>query len=130
MGKKLKELYEKEGQSPWLDFIRRDMLKTAASRVTSMRGIRGVTANPTIFSQAIAAGTDYDEQIAELVRKGVAPRDMFEEIAIWDITHACDILRPVFDASGGNDGFVSIEVSPDKAFQRMTRSKRRSAGGR
>ena len=80
-------------------------------------GIRGVTANPTIFAQAIAAGTDYDDQIAELVRKGVAPADMFEEIALWDITHACDILRPVFDASGGSDGFVSIEVSPDKAFQ-------------
>lgn len=111
------ELYEKQQQSPWSDFIRRSMLNDGTlKRYVEHDGIRGVTANPTIFAQAIGAGDDYDEQIAELVRQGVGVRDMFEQIAIVDIRHAADILRPVFDESGGSDGFVSIEVSPDKAF--------------
>jgi transaldolase/glucose-6-phosphate isomerase len=111
------ELYEKQRQSPWFDFIRRGMLNDGTlKRYVEQDGIRGVTANPTIFAQAIGAGDDYDEQIAELVRQGVPVRDMFEQIAIVDIRHAADILRPVFDASGGSDGLVSIEVSPDKAF--------------
>ena len=111
------ELYEKQRQSPWFDFIRRGMLNDGTlKRYVEQDGIRGVTANPTIFAQAIGAGDDYDEQIAELVRQGVAVPDMFEQIAIVDIRHAADILRPVFDASGGSDGLVSIEVSPDKAF--------------
>jgi transaldolase/glucose-6-phosphate isomerase len=111
------ELYEKQRQSPWFDFIRRGMLDDGTlKRYVEQDGIRGVTANPTIFAQAIGAGDDYDEQIGELVRQGVPVRDMFEHIAIVDIRHAADILRPVFDASGGADGFVSIEVSPDKAF--------------
>jgi transaldolase len=113
----LKALYEREGQSPWLDFIRRKMLVDGDLAQLVERGIRGVTANPTIFSQAIGAADDYDEQIADLVRHGVAPGEMFEHIALQDIRHACDILRPVFDSSGGRDGFVSIEVSPDKAFR-------------
>ncbi len=68
-----------------------------ASGTSKEDGIRGVTANPTIFAQAIGAGDDYDAQIAELVRQGVQPRDLFEHIAITDIRHATDILRPVFD---------------------------------
>ncbi len=116
MSTKLTELYEKQGQSPWLDFIRRNMLNDGGMQRFVDSGIRGVTANPTIFAQAIGAGDDYDEQIAELVKQGVAPRDMFEHIALRDIQHACDILRPVFDASGGADGFVSIEVSPEMAY--------------
>jgi len=112
------DLYEKQGQSPWLDFIRRNMLLDGGlKRYVEEQGIRGVTANPTIFAQAIGAGDDYDAQIAELVRKGVAPHDMFEQIAIDDIRHAADILRPVYDAATGGDGFVSIEVSPGNAFR-------------
>ncbi len=117
MGSKLKELYAQQGQSPWLDFIRRNMLNDGGLRRYVDQGIRGVTANPTIFAQAIGAADDYDEQIGELARQGVAPREMFEQIALRDIKQACDILRPVYDASGGSDGFVSIEVSPEKAFQ-------------
>lgn len=114
----VRELYEQQQQSPWLDFIRRNMLKDGGlRRYAEEDGIRGVTANPTIFSQAIGAGDDYDEQIEQLVREGREPRDMFEHIAIDDIRMACDILRPVYDASGGGDGFVSIEVSPELAFQ-------------
>ena len=118
MANPMVELYEKQDQSPWLDFIRRNMLNDGGlKRYIEEDGIRGVTANPTIFAQAIGAGDDYDAQIADLVRDGVAPHDMFEQIAIDDIRTAADLLRPVYDASGGGDGFVSIEVSPDKAFQ-------------
>lgn len=114
----VRELYEKERQSPWLDFIRRNMLKDGGlRRYVEDDGIRGVTANPTIFSQAISAGDDYDEQIEQLLREGLEPRDMFEHIAIDDIRMACDILRPVYESSGGGDGFVSIEVSPELAYQ-------------
>ena len=112
------ELYQKERQSPWLDFIRRNMLDDGGlRRYVERDGIRGVTANPTIFEKAIDAGEDYDAQIAQLVRDGVPEHDLFEKIAITDIRHACDVLRPVFDASGRADGFVSIEVSPENAFR-------------
>ncbi len=118
MANPLIDLYEKQRQSPWLDYIRRNMLNDGGlKRYAEEDGIRGVTANPTIFEKAIEAGDDYDGQIAELVRQGYAPRDLFEQLAITDIRHACDILRPVFDSSGRSDGFVSIEVSPEKAFE-------------
>ncbi|HYM15372.1 MAG TPA: transaldolase [Dehalococcoidia bacterium] len=111
------DLFAKQGQSPWLDFIRRNMLEDGGlRRYVEQDGIRGVTANPTIFAQAIGAGDDYDPQIADLLRQGVETQDLFEPIATQDIRQACDILRPVFDASRGSDGFVSIEVSPEKAF--------------
>lgn len=116
MSDKLRRLFDEQGQSPWLDFIRRNMLNDGGLQAYVDRGIRGVTANPTIFAQAIGAGDDYDDQIAQLVSEGVEPREMFERIAIQDIQRACDILMPVFDASGGGDGFVSIEVSPEHAF--------------
>jgi transaldolase / glucose-6-phosphate isomerase len=112
------ELYDKQQQSPWLDYIRRDMLQNGGlKRYVEEDGIRGVTANPTIFEKAIGAGKDYDEQITQLLSQGIAPADLFEHIAVSDIGDATDILRPVFDASDGSDGFVSIEVSPDKAFE-------------
>ncbi len=118
MANSMVELYEQQRQSPWLDFIRRNMLNDGGlKRYVEQDGIRGVTANPTIFAQAIGAGDDYDAQIANLIRAGVAPKDLFEQIAITDIRHATDIMRTVFDASGGHDGFVSIEVSPEKAFE-------------
>ncbi|MEX2227326.1 MAG: transaldolase [Dehalococcoidia bacterium] len=118
MANAVRELYDKQRQAPWLDFIRRNMLNDGGlRRYVEEDGIRGVTANPTIFEKAIGAADDYDEQIAQLVREGVKPEEMFEHVAVTDISHAADILRPVYDSSGGSDGFVSIEVSPDKAFQ-------------
>ena len=117
MANPVKELHEKQGQSPWLDFIRRKTLNDGAlRRYVEQDGIRGVTANPTIFAQAIGAGDDYDAQIAELVASGVAAPDLFEHLALADIAQAADILRPVFDEAR-SDGFVSIEVSPEKAFE-------------
>jgi transaldolase/glucose-6-phosphate isomerase len=118
MANPMVELYQKQRQSPWLDFIRRNMLEDGGlRRYAEEDGIRGVTANPTIFEKAIGAGDDYDAQIADLVRQGVPTAELFEHLAITDIQHACDILRPVYDGSGGSDGFVSIEVSPEKAFE-------------
>lgn len=117
MSNAVKNLYDEQRQSPWLDYIRRDMLQNGVlRRYVEDDGIRGVTANPTIFEKAIGAGHDYDEQITRLVREGIATHDIFEHIAVEDLRAATDILRPVYDASGGNDGFVSIEVSPEKAF--------------
>ena len=117
MANPVQQLYGKQRQSPWLDFIRRNMLDDGGlRRYVEQDGIRGVTANPTIFAQAIGAGDDYDAQIADLVRQGLGDGDLFEPIAITDIRHACDIMRPVFDQDR-SDGFVSIEVSPEKAFE-------------
>ena len=117
MANSMKQLYDEQRQSPWLDFIRRNMLNDGGlKRYVEQDGIRGVTANPTIFAQAIGAGDDYDAQIAELLRQGMHDGDLFEHLAISDIRQAADILRPVFD-QGRADGFVSIEVSPEKAFE-------------
>lgn len=118
MANTMHRLYDEQKQSPWLDFIRRNtLLDGTLARYIEQDGIRGVTANPTIFEKAIGAGDDYDAQIASLVRQGVAPGDIFEHIAVQDIQQAADILRPVYDSSEGGDGFVSIEVSPEKAFR-------------
>ncbi len=117
MANPMKQLYDEQRQSPWLDFIRRNMLDDGGlKRYAEQDGIRGVTANPTIFAQAIGAGDDYDAQITELVRQGLGDGDLFEHLAITDVRHATDILRPVFDQERA-DGFVSIEVSPEKAFE-------------
>jgi transaldolase len=117
MANSLVDLFDQQAQSPWLDFIRRNMLEDGGlRRYAEQDGIRGVTANPTIFSQAISAGDDYDAQIADLLRQGLEAADLFEPIAAQDIRQACDTMRPVFEASRGSDGLVSIEVSPAKAF--------------
>ncbi|MEX2247369.1 MAG: transaldolase [Dehalococcoidia bacterium] len=117
MGNPLLDLHA-QGQSVWLDYIRRNILRDGTlRRYMEEDGIRGVTANPTIFAQAIGAGDDYDAQIGDLLRQGVEPSAMFEHIAVADIGAATDIMRTAFDATNGADGFVSIEVSPEKAYQ-------------
>jgi transaldolase len=102
-----------QGQSVWQDDIARSMLISGslASMISDV-GIRGVTSNPTIFEKAISDGTDYDEQIAELIQLGKSAAEIFEEVSITDIQGACDLFRPIYDASEGHDGFVSIEVAP------------------
>src|SRR5262249_43086232 len=117
MANPLVALHE-QGQSVWLDFIRRKMLHDGTlERYVREDGIRGVTANPTIFEKAIGAGDDYDAQIKELVGRSISGEALFEELALVDIQRACDLMRPVYDSSSGVDGFVSIEVSPEKAFK-------------
>ena len=107
-----------QGQSIWLDYIRRNLIRSGElKRMVEDDGIRGVTSNPTIFEKAIAGSTDYDEALsAMLARDGKAPvEQLYEPLAIEDIQMAADVLRPVYDASNGDDGYVSLEVSPHLA---------------
>jgi transaldolase len=111
---RLQDLYSEQGQSPWLDNLRRDWLHDGqlAERVAS--GIRGVTSNPTILAKAIESEDDYDEQFESLIAKGTI-EDAYWEVVITDIVAALGLLRPVYDASDGGDGFVSLEVAPSLA---------------
>jgi transaldolase len=104
-----------EGQSLWLDDISRTWLQTGHLQRQIEEGVRGVTSNPTIFEKAISAGTAYDDQISDLIRRGLSAGDIFEAVAVDDIRNACDLFRPLYDATNGGDGFVSIEVAPQFA---------------
>tara|TARA_B100001123_G_scaffold424201_1_gene535389 strand:- start:3262 stop:4290 length:1029 start_codon:yes stop_codon:yes gene_type:complete len=79
-------------------------------------GITGVTSNPSIFQAAISSGNDYDDQIFESAQRGVSPSQIFEEIAVADIRDACEIFRPVYQSTTCADGYVSLEVSPNLAY--------------
>jgi transaldolase len=104
------------GQSPWYDNLRRQIIDSGElARMVAEDGIRGVTSNPTIFEKAVAAGEEYDARVAELARQGVATEDIGWDLVTADVAAACEVLRPVHDRTGGSDGFVSIEVSPDLA---------------
>ncbi|HZP89128.1 MAG TPA: transketolase [Burkholderiales bacterium] len=104
------------GQSYWLDDLSREMLDSGelAQRVRE-QGLRGVTSNPTIFDKAIAAGSAYEDQLGQAAREGADAREIYELLTTTDVRRACDVLRPVFDATNGADGFVSLEVSPHLA---------------
>ena len=113
----LKELL-KQKQSVWLDYIRRNLIRTGElKRMVDDDGIRGVTSNPTIFEKAIAGSTDYDDALRQLLAKdGKADvGKIYEALAIEDIQMAADILRPIYAESAGEDGYVSLEVSPHLA---------------
>jgi transaldolase len=112
---KLHDLYAKQGQSPWLDNLRRDWLLDGTTQDWITKGVRGMTSNPTIFQKAMTAGTAYDEQFASLVRGGASVDDAYWTMVYDDIHAACALLRPVHDSSGGDDGFVSLELAPDMA---------------
>jgi len=105
------------GQSAWLDTIARRILKNGElARLVRDDGIRGVTANPSIFEKAIAESDDYDEQLAPLAMRGQSAVEIYERLAMQDIKDACDVLRPLFDETRGGDGLVSLEVSPKLAY--------------
>ena len=112
---KLQKLYREQGQSPWLDNLRRGYLTSGELQRWVERGVRGITSNPTIFAKAIEGGDDYDDQFRALVEEHRGVDDAYWELVVDDIVHALRILRPVHDDSGGVDGFVSIEVAPDLA---------------
>ncbi|HSD64071.1 MAG TPA: bifunctional transaldolase/phosoglucose isomerase [Ignavibacteriaceae bacterium] len=101
------------GQSYWLDNLTRGKIQNGEikKRVTQ-QGLRGITSNPSIFNKAISKGTDYDSQIKTLVKEKKGVQEIYEALTIKDVQDACDILRSVYDESGGTDGFVSLEVSP------------------
>jgi len=101
------------GQSLWLDNITRAMLGDGTlARYISELSVTGLTSNPTIFEQAIAAGAFYDEQIADLAPQGKSGEELFFALALQDLTRAADLFRPIHAATGGSDGWVSLEVSP------------------
>lgn len=111
----LQRLYVEQGQSPWLDNLTRGYLRDGTLAELVGRGIRGVTANPTIFARAIEGSSDYDEQFSSLTAAGVSAEDAYWELVIDDITAALGVLRPIYDGAGGGDGFVSVEVLPELA---------------
>jgi transaldolase len=105
------------GQSIWLDSISRDMLTSGEfRRLVEQEGVSGCTSNPTIFDKAISGSSAYDDQIATLAAAGRDAAAIVDELARADLQDAADILRPVHDDTGGNDGFVSWEVSPELAY--------------
>jgi transaldolase len=108
----LNELFDDYGQSPWLDNLRRDWLRDGTVQRYVERGIRGITSNPSIFQKAISGGRDYDEQFAALRAEGATVEHAYWEMVSDDIRGALDVLAPVYESSGGVDGYVSVEVAP------------------
>ena len=108
----LQRLFQEHGQSPWIDFIDRDLITSGKLEGLVDDGIRGLTSNPTIFAKAVATG-QYDDLVREGLEAGTSARDIYERIAVADVGDAADVLRGVYDESDGADGFASIEVEPD-----------------
>jgi transaldolase len=101
------------GQSYWLDNLTRGKITNGElKKRVEEQGLRGITSNPSIFNKAISAGQDYDGQISALVKEGKNPEQIYDALTIKDVQDACDILNPVYEESGGTDGFVSLEVPP------------------
>ncbi|MFN2184706.1 MAG: transaldolase family protein, partial [Anaerolineae bacterium] len=107
------------GQSIWYDNIRRGLLDDGGLAALVEAGVVGVTSNPSIFEKAIAGSTDYDDSLGELAPTDLPVAGLYEALALEDIGRAADILRPVYDSTGGVDGYVSLEVSPSLAHDTM-----------
>ena len=110
----LQRLHAEFDQSPWIDFIDRQLIESGRLGELVGDGIRGLTSNPTIFGKAVATG-QYDELIRREIEAGDDSMGIYEEIAVSDVSDAADVLRPVYDEADGADGFVSIEVEPNLA---------------
>jgi len=110
----LTDLYESQGQSPWLDNMRRDWLEDGTMAGLVAKGIRGVTSNPTIFAKAISGQDTYDQEFGKLI-KTQSVEGAYWDLVVDDIEAALAILRPVYDSSDGGDGYVSVEVAPSLA---------------
>jgi transaldolase len=102
------------GQSVWLDYLHRDMTRSGELRALIEDGLRGMTSNPTIFERALSTSTSYDRDLARAPAMRT-DQGVFETLAIDDVREAADLFRPVYDATDGRDGFVSLEVSPGVA---------------
>ncbi|MEZ4557309.1 MAG: transaldolase [Caldilineaceae bacterium] len=105
-----------QGQSVWLDYIERGMLKSGELAELVADGVAGVTSNPSIFQSAIAKSDAYTEDLQVLIDRDLSNKEIYEALAIADIQAAADIMRPVYDGANGQDGFVSLEVAPDLAY--------------
>lgn len=107
---------QEHGQSYWLDNLTRGMLVDGGlARRVETEGLRGVTSNPAIFHNAITGSEQYDEDIARFTARGLGVEDVYDRLTIADVQGACDVLRGVWESSGGVDGYVSLEVSPHLA---------------
>ncbi len=116
MSKATQDLHD-AGQSLWLDYITRKIVNDGTlKRYIDELSLTGLTSNPTIFDKALRDGDQYDEQISELLEQGKRGEDLFFELAITDLQGAADLFRPVYDRTDGVDGFVSLEVSPELAY--------------
>jgi transaldolase/glucose-6-phosphate isomerase len=114
----LKALSE-QGQSLWLDYVSRDLISSGElKRLRDEDSISGITSNPTIFEKAMAGGSAYDSSFLSCLLENphANAKQIFERLAVEDLQQAADLLRPIYDQTGGNDGFVSLEVSPDLAY--------------
>jgi transaldolase len=106
------------GQSVWIDFLSRDLVRSGGlARLMREDAVVGVTSNPTIFQKAISAGDAYDEQLREVLKTERDPKEIFLQLAAEDIGDALDLLRPVWDEGSGKDGYVSLEVDPNLAYE-------------
>jgi transaldolase len=115
---RLHELSE-HGVSVWIDSLSREMLETGElARLLDEDAVVGVTSNPTIFEKALSTGEWYDEHLRDVMSRHDDPKEIFLELAVDDVGRACDLLRPVWDATRGLDGYVSIEVDPELAYDR------------
>lgn len=115
------------GQSIWYDNVRRGLIESGEIEHLIGVGISGLTSNPTIFEKAIVGSSDYDEALRTLANSGAGPEEVFEELTVCDIRMVSDLLRPVYERTGGADGYASLEVSPDLAHdsQRSIEEARR-----
>jgi len=105
------------GQSVWFDTLSRDLVGSGElARMMEDDAVVGVTSNPTIFQKAISEGDLYDEQMREILGEEDDPKEVFLRLAVRDVQDACDLLRSVWDGGGGQDGYVSIEVDPNLAY--------------
>jgi transaldolase len=105
------------GQSPWYDFITCDLVASGElARLIADDGLLGMTTNPTIFEKAVVGGERYDEPIRHLAGQGRSGEEIFEALAVADVQAACDLFAPVYERTAGQDGLVSIEVTPTLAY--------------
>ena len=106
---------QKYGQSVWYDNVSRGLIESGELHLLIELGVTGLTSNPTIFQKAITGSNDYDDAFETLVSEGKNADAIYESLAINDIKAAADLLRPVYDATGGVDGYASLEVNPHLA---------------
>jgi transaldolase len=112
---RLQDLYTREGQSPWIDNLKRSYLTSGRLEQLIGEGVRGLTSNPTIMAKAIEGGDEYDEQFRDSMRRHGDVLDAYWDLVVKDVSDALELFAPLHDEAGGGDGFVSIEVAPNLA---------------
>lgn len=118
MGNPLQELFDRGGVSVWYDSLSREMIKTGAlQKMIDEDGLRGQTSNPSIFQSSISKGKDYDQQSLDLAKAGKSTEEIAWELMVTDVQSACDVFRPLYDKTQGQDGFVSLELHPGYAHE-------------